>query len=72
MEDRPGITFDPNTDRDITSPQSEELAEKPLGDPANESRRFFFWAHFLDPHDLYLRHAGIDWGKTERDRTTAR
>ena len=64
----PGITFDPNTDRDITSPQSEQLAEKLLGDPANESRRFFFWAHFLDPHDQYMRHEGIDWGKTDRDR----
>jgi choline-sulfatase len=64
----PGISFDPNTDRDVTSPQSERLAEKALGDPANDSRRFFFWAHFLDPHDLYLRHPGIDWGKTDRDR----
>jgi choline-sulfatase len=64
----PGITFDPNTDRDVTSPQSEELAEKLLGDPANDARQFFFWAHFLDPHDLYERHAGIDWGKSSRDR----
>ena len=64
----PGIQFDPNTDRDITSPQSEELAEKDLGDAANASRRFFFWAHFLDPHDLYQRHPGIDWGKSDRDR----
>ncbi len=64
----PGITFDANTDRDITSPQSEEVAEGLLGEPANESRRFFFWAHFLDPHDLYLRHDGIDWGKDPRDR----
>jgi arylsulfatase A-like enzyme len=64
----PGVTFDPNTDRDITSPQSEESAEKLLGDAANASRRFFFWAHFLDPHDLYMRHQGIDWGSTPRDR----
>jgi choline-sulfatase len=64
----PGITFDPNTDRDITSPAHEKLAEEMLGDPANESRRFFFWAHFLDPHDLYQRHDGIDWGKSARDR----
>ena len=67
----PGISFDPNTDRDITSPQSEQLAEQDLGDPANDSRRFFFWAHFLDPHDLYLKHEGIDWGKTDRDRYDA-
>jgi choline-sulfatase len=63
----PGITFDPNTDRDITSPQHERIAEELLGDPGNDSRRFFFWAHFLDPHDLYLRHEGIDWGKNPRD-----
>jgi arylsulfatase A-like enzyme len=64
----PGIAFDPNTDRDITSVQSEQLAEQELGDPANDSRRFFFWAHFIDPHDLYLKHEGIDWGKKDRDR----
>jgi arylsulfatase A-like enzyme len=64
----PGITFDPNTDREITSPRSEELAEQLLGDPANERRRFFFWAHLLDPHDLYMRHEGIDWGRSSRDR----
>jgi arylsulfatase A-like enzyme len=67
----PGIAFDPNTDRDVTSPKSESLAEELLGDPANESRRFFFWAHFLDPHDQYLRHDGIDWGKMPRDRYDA-
>jgi choline-sulfatase len=64
----PGIAFDPNTDREITSPRSETMAEAMLGNPANETRRFFFWAHFLDPHDIYMRHEGIDWGKTSRDR----
>ncbi|MCL2448667.1 MAG: sulfatase [Polyangiaceae bacterium] len=64
----PGITFDPNTDRDITSPAHERLAEEMLGDPANDTRRFFFWAHFLDPHDQYQRHEGIDWGRSPRDR----
>ena len=64
----PGITFDPNTDREITSPKSEALAEELLGDAANDTRRFFFWAHFLDPHDLYMRHEGIDWGQGARNR----
>lgn len=64
----PGITFDPNTDNDVTSPGSEALAEKLLGEPENDSRRFFFWAHFLDPHDKYMRHEGIDWGSKARDR----
>jgi arylsulfatase A-like enzyme len=64
----PGIKFDPNTDREITSPKSEELAEKLLAEPANATHRFFFWAHFLDPHDVYMRHEGIDYGKSPRDR----
>jgi len=64
----PGITFDPNTDKDVTSDKSEALAEQLLGDPANDSRRFFFWAHFVDPHDQYLKHDGIDWGSKPRDR----
>lgn len=68
----PNIKFDNTTDRNITSPQSEEISEKLLGDPALESQRFFFWAHFLDPHDLYLAHDGIGpYGKTERDRYDA-
>jgi choline-sulfatase len=63
----PGVTYDANTDRDVTSAQSEKLAEQLLGAPANQSRRFFFWAHFLDPHDQYIRHEGIDWGPKARD-----
>jgi len=62
----PGVTFDPNTDRDITSPQHEKIAEEMLGDPENDNRRFFFWAHFLDPHDIYQHHDGIDWGTSPR------
>jgi arylsulfatase A-like enzyme len=64
----PGITFDPNTDHDVTSIGSEKLSEELLGEPENETRRFFFWVHFLDPHDVYNRHDGIDWGKSARDR----
>jgi arylsulfatase A-like enzyme len=64
----PGITWDPNTDNDVTSPGSEAQAELLLGEPENDSRRFFFWAHFLDPHDQYIRHPGIDYGKKARDR----
>jgi arylsulfatase A-like enzyme len=64
----PGITFDPNTDRDITSPQSERISEQMLGDAANDNGRFFFWVHFLDPHDLYMHHEDIDWGRKDRDR----
>jgi arylsulfatase A-like enzyme len=64
----PGVTFDGQTSRDITSPQSLEVSEKLLDDPINETHRFFFWVHFLDPHDLYQHHDGIDWGSSPRDR----
>ncbi len=68
----PGIKFDNTTDRSITSPQSEEISERLLGDAALESTRFFFWAHFLDPHDLYQAHDGIGpYGKTDRDKYDA-
>jgi arylsulfatase A-like enzyme len=64
----PGIKFDPNTDNEVTSERSEQLAEQLLGESANDTGRFFFWAHFLDPHDQYMRHEGIDWGRGARDR----
>jgi arylsulfatase A-like enzyme len=68
----PGIKADNTTDNNITSPQSEQLAEKLLGDPALESQRFFFWAHFLDPHDVYMAHPGVGpYGKSERDKYDA-
>ncbi len=67
----PGVTFDGQTDRDVTSPQSVQVSEDLLNDPVNDTHRFFFWVHFLDPHDLYLHHDGIDWGPTPRDRYDA-
>ena len=64
----PGITFDPNTDREVTSPRSEAMAEQMLGDPRTTRAVSSFGPIFSDPHDLYMRHEGIDWGKTSRDR----
>lgn len=68
----PGIKADNTTDTNITSRQSEELAEKLLGDAATEGKRFFFWAHFMDPHDVYMAHPGVGpYGKGERDKYDA-
>ena len=68
----PGIKSDNTTDQNITSPQSEQIAERLLGNAANNSRRFFFWAHFLDPHDQYMPHDGVGpYGKTDRDKYDA-
>jgi choline-sulfatase len=63
----PGIKFDPETDNDVTSDKMTELGLSLL--KANTSGQFFAWAHYMDPHDQYLRHAGApEFGKKARDR----
>lgn len=51
-----GIVFKNETDPNVTSPQHEEIAERLLGDPELETKKFFAWFHFLDPHDQYVAH----------------
>ena len=63
----PNLKWNQTTDVNVTSPELEAIAEKMLGDPQNEQKRFFAWFHFVDPHDQYIRHEGIDYGKTARD-----
>ncbi|AKT40952.1 sulfatase [Chondromyces crocatus] len=64
----PGISADNTTDRNITSPQHLELAQKHLSDKANTEGTFFAFYHFLDPHDMYMQHEGIEsFGKKARD-----
>jgi arylsulfatase A-like enzyme len=70
----PGIVFKNETDPNVTSPQHEAIAERLLGDPQLDTKRFFAWFHFLDPHDQYISHEkdGIaPYGKTLRDRYDA-
>lgn len=70
----PNIVFKNDTDPNVTSPAHVELAMKLLGDPALDSRRFFAWFHFLDPHDMYVSHEkdGIPpFGPTARDKYDA-
>jgi arylsulfatase A-like enzyme len=52
----PGLIFKNETDPNVTSPQHEALAEKLLSDPALDTKKFFAWFHFLDPHDQYVAH----------------
>ncbi len=60
----PNLKWNQFTDENITSPDLELIAEKLLN---GVSERFFAWFHFLDPHDMYMAHEGIDWGKGARD-----
>ena len=65
----PGISADNTTDRNVTSPQHLEMAKEMLGDKANTGGRFFAWFHFLDPHDIYMKHEGTpQFGKKDRDK----
>jgi arylsulfatase A-like enzyme len=62
-----GLGENHQTDENITAPAQLELALKMLSDKSNTQGRFFAWFHFLDPHDKYLAHAGIEWGHATRD-----
>jgi choline-sulfatase len=65
----PGITFDPQTDHEITSEKTTKLGLEILGNPENTGKQFFAWAHYMDPHDVYNKHPECpDWGKKNRDR----
>jgi choline-sulfatase len=65
----PGISFDAQTDKGITSEKMTKLGIKLLGDPRNTGRQFFAWAHYMDPHDEYNQHAESPvFGKKARDR----
>jgi arylsulfatase A-like enzyme len=65
----PGIVFDPQTDKGITSEKMTKLGIKLLSDPKNTGRQFFAWAHYMDPHDEYNQHPESPvFGKKARDR----
>lgn len=65
----PGIRFDSDTDKNITSDKMTDMAIKMLSDEANTSKQFFMWFHYMDPHDQYIKHESTpDFGKKNRDR----
>jgi choline-sulfatase len=65
----PGIQFDPETDKSITSQDMTPLGIKLLSKPENTGKQFFAWAHYMDPHDQYNKHAeSPDFGNKNRDR----
>ncbi|HVJ93971.1 MAG TPA: sulfatase [Labilithrix sp.] len=53
----PGITFDYQTDPYVTSDKLTPLAIEMLKDVSkDDSRPFFAWFHYMDPHDEYKPH----------------
>jgi arylsulfatase A-like enzyme len=53
----PGIQFDAETDRHVTSDKLTPIAMEILGDAKLTEKPFFAWFHFMDPHDQYKPHA---------------
>jgi len=63
----PGITFDPQTDPYVTSDKLTPLAEEML-EKVKDKSPFFAWFHYMDPHDVYQKHAeSPHWGDKPRD-----
>lgn len=58
-----GLAVDNTTDKNVTSPQHVALAKEMLSNPKHDTGQFFAWFHFMDPHDLYVRHEGINFGR---------
>lgn len=65
-----GLSFDSDTDHNVTADKSTAKLKRILSDPAFTKGQFFLWAHFGDPHDQYVRHdmCPAEWGKKNRDR----
>jgi arylsulfatase A-like enzyme len=64
-----GISFDAQTDRHVTSHKMTELGMELLGSPDGAGKQFFAWAHYMDPHDIYVKHEEApDFGNKNRDR----
>ncbi|HEY6724481.1 MAG TPA: sulfatase [Polyangiaceae bacterium] len=64
-----GITFDAQTDNHVTSDKITARLIELLSDKQYTDKQFFAWAHYMDPHDQYLKHAeSPDFGNKNRDR----
>lgn len=62
-----GITFDNKTDNHVTSNKLTPLAIKLLqAKPVDKP--FFMYLHYMDPHDVYVKHEEADFGNKARDR----
>ncbi|MCA9597167.1 MAG: sulfatase-like hydrolase/transferase [Myxococcales bacterium] len=54
-------------DRTVTADKVSDAVLDELGKAENTDKRFFLWAHYVDPHAEYVRHEGFDFGPKSRD-----
>ena len=50
-------------ERGVTGPAAVEMAGRALAELSAEDKPIFLWVHLFDAHELYLEHAGIDFGR---------
>ncbi len=62
-----GITFDNKTDNFVTSQKLTPLCIRLLQKTPADTP-FFLYAHYMDPHDVYVKHEEADFGSKLRDR----
>jgi arylsulfatase A-like enzyme len=62
-----GITFDNKTDNHVTSQKLTPLAIELL-EAKPQDKPFFLYLHYMDPHDVYVKHKEADFGSKLRDR----
>jgi arylsulfatase A-like enzyme len=55
-------------DQTSNSDEQSDAVIELLGAPELTSRRFFMWAHYVDPHAEYAAHPEHDFGSKPRDR----
>jgi arylsulfatase A-like enzyme len=65
----PGLSFDAQTDNHVTSEKMTALGIELLSKPELQTKQFFAWTHYMDPHDQYNRHKEApNFGNKARDR----
>ncbi len=55
-------------DRSVTGDKLATVAIRELEKLDDYEGRFFFWAHWVDPHSEYVRHEDFDFGDEPRER----
>jgi arylsulfatase A-like enzyme len=55
-------------DQSSNSDEQSDAVIKALGTPELAQKRFFLWAHYVDPHSEYAPHPEHDFGPKPRDR----
>lgn len=61
-----------NPDQETVQLPADEITDSVIGQLEKlDQKPFFLWAHYLDPHEPYKRHPGVDFGESKTQRYDA-